>query len=217
MNLPRSSLKILLTAMAALQLGACSKTVQWEEEVPLNTGETIWIKRSMPWEIRSGTGNPLDFDMRPDGDKQSYQFTYRGKAYSYAEGARIIWIAISPSGEPNLLARSADFAWDSRNNYTCVTPQYVQLVPDASGRVWTWPKKIEPWVYELPANVMANFPRLEEQRKERYTAQERDQRDKKFRLQFEGVKKIDANFKSSCITDGTPYMNKDQGSDWNKK
>ena len=44
------SLKFITTMVLAVLLVACSKTVQWEEEVPLNTGEVIWVKRSMPWE-----------------------------------------------------------------------------------------------------------------------------------------------------------------------
>ena len=40
MNRFKTSLRILVAMVAALQLTACSKTVQWEEEVPLNTGET---------------------------------------------------------------------------------------------------------------------------------------------------------------------------------
>ena len=39
MNRFKTSLRILVAMVAALQLTACSKTVQWEE-VPLNTGET---------------------------------------------------------------------------------------------------------------------------------------------------------------------------------
>ena len=33
--------------LLALVLSACGRTVTWEEEVPLNTGETIWIERTM--------------------------------------------------------------------------------------------------------------------------------------------------------------------------
>ena len=36
-------LKIFLVGAGMLQLSACSKTVQWEEEVPLNTGEVFWV------------------------------------------------------------------------------------------------------------------------------------------------------------------------------
>jgi hypothetical protein len=31
--------------VAVFLLSACSKTVTWEEEVPLNTGEVIWVER----------------------------------------------------------------------------------------------------------------------------------------------------------------------------
>jgi hypothetical protein len=36
----------LCMLLPLVAITACSKTVQWEEEVPLNTGETIWVKRS---------------------------------------------------------------------------------------------------------------------------------------------------------------------------
>ena len=45
--------------LSAILLGACSKTVQWEEEVPLNTGEVIWVKRTDTFTRRSEPGNPL--------------------------------------------------------------------------------------------------------------------------------------------------------------
>jgi hypothetical protein len=43
--------RIALLVGAHLLLCACSKTMQWEEEVSLNTGETIWIERTMPWAL----------------------------------------------------------------------------------------------------------------------------------------------------------------------
>jgi hypothetical protein len=35
----------LLISVAVFLLSSCSKTVKWEEEVPLNTGEVIWVER----------------------------------------------------------------------------------------------------------------------------------------------------------------------------
>ena len=51
--------RLVLAAFAVLQLAGCSKTVQWEEEVPLNTGETIWVQRTVKYTYRGGAGNPL--------------------------------------------------------------------------------------------------------------------------------------------------------------
>ena len=41
-------IKLILIGLAMTALTACSKTVEWEEEVPLNTGETIVVKRTVP-------------------------------------------------------------------------------------------------------------------------------------------------------------------------
>ncbi len=49
---------IALMSLAVLLMG-CSKTVQWEEEVPLNTGETIWVQRKDTFDRVGGADNPL--------------------------------------------------------------------------------------------------------------------------------------------------------------
>jgi hypothetical protein len=53
---------LLSSLLGLLQLTACSKTVQWEEEVPLNTGEVIWVKREVTYKYKGAGGNPLDMD-----------------------------------------------------------------------------------------------------------------------------------------------------------
>jgi hypothetical protein len=189
---------------------ACSRTVTWEEEVPLNTGETLWVKRSIPWAMQGGTGNPFDIDLRPYLSKQTIQFTYNGKLYSYAGGADVRWIAISPAGVPVLLAESASLGWDVRNNYYCVIPQYVQLVPNSNGDHWTWPERIDSWVYKMPANLMGNVPRLDEPQASRYTAKDRDQRDALSRAQWPGGARIDPLHKTSCVTDPASILNKNK-------
>ncbi len=185
--------------LLVLMLSACSRTVTWEEEVPLNTGETIWIQREMPWEMRGSVGNPFDIAMRPTRD-QTISFTYRGVAYRYEGRANVLWVAISPDTKPTLIAPAGDYGWYSANNYYCVVPYYVQLVPSPDGQHWTWPESIEPWLYNLPANVMASIPRLNENRKRRYTRADRDNRDTISRLQTPGSSRIDSSYKAgSCI------------------
>lgn len=211
----KSILAIIFAGFAMLHLTACSKTVEWEEEVPLNTGETIWIERSMPWALQSGFGNPFVISMLPTR-VQTIRFTYAGKEYSYVGRANVRWIAISPAKQPVLVAPAADFGWYSQNNYSCVVPYYVQLVPDASAKQWTWPEKIESWLYNTPANVMASIPTLDEQRQSRYTVKDRDQRDAVYRLQFPQGGRIDPFYKAgSCITKLEVDMS--QRPDWTKK
>lgn len=145
--------KILLAIVVATQLSACSKTVRWEEEVPLNTGEVIWVQRSGTYSFgyNAGSGH---VGYSPDW-KSTIEFTYKGKRYSHTSEAFIKLLAISPEGVPNLVADAR--GWGNQNKYPCVTPYYAQFKPDPSGSHWDWPDRIEPWLYGLPANLLVGL------------------------------------------------------------
>lgn len=196
-----SFLKILLIGLSMTALTACSRTVEWEEEVPLNTGETIIVKRAVPWALQGGAGNPLNIGMRPNVSQQVLQFTYKEKNYSYSGGAAIGWIVISKDGIPNLVATPADWAWASKNSYYCTVPFYVQFKP-AADETWTWPNKIEPWLFDIAYNLMAKIPKLNEERKKRYTALDRKERDRTFTIQSPDSIRINANYEyAGCLQD----------------
>ena len=192
----------LISALALL-VGSCAfsirdRTVSWEEEVPLNTGETIWVKRSMPWVYKGGFGNPFDMDMRPTGE-HTFQFTYGGVQYSFTGRVAVEWIAISPTRHPVLVGIPGSYGWNYQYGsvYYCVVPYYVQFNPDASGTKWTWPEKIDPWLFNLPPNLMANIPRLKETRSAKYTNGERNIRDKTHRTQLNYARQIDPVYDAS--------------------
>lgn len=103
----KKPLQVLLAMAVALQVAACSKTVQWEEEVPLNTGETIWVKRTLNYSLGGGAGNPLDIAYRPDWVQQ-LEFEWAGKKYLYEGDARVFVLAISPQQKPVLVADPDD-------------------------------------------------------------------------------------------------------------
>lgn len=161
MKLLKKSLQTLLIMFAALQLTACSKTVQWEEEVPLNTGETIVVKRSGTYsyqcDLAVTMGCGYEHGPKP---RATIEFTYKGKEYSYTGDASPMVLAISPQGKPNLV--SSGGVWGNQHEYPCVTPYYVQFRPDSSGKQWTWPDRIEPWLYDLPSNLLVGLAPLED-------------------------------------------------------
>lgn len=192
MNGFKKSLRILLPVLAAMQLAACSRTVQWEEEVPLNTGETIWVKRIATFTYKGDAGNPLDMAMRPDW-KETLAFTYKGKAYQYTGEAHLLVLAVSPQHKPVLVAPASDKSWDWQNNYRCTVPHYVQLTPDADGTTWTWPEHIEPWLYGLPANLLIKRERTVIG-DGRVTAAGRNEADKTLRIQSSIHQKIEPSF-----------------------
>jgi hypothetical protein len=161
----------LVMLVGAALLAGCSKTVQWEEEVPLNTGETIWVKRSVEYSLQGGAGNPLDLAYRPVRD-QTIEFNWGGGQFLYKGDARIMLLAISPQRRPVLLAQAIANSWSATNFYACTTPFYVQLIPDETGRVWRWPPQIEPWLYNIEGNLLLARHAPGEMKK-RYSATER--------------------------------------------
>lgn len=191
MNRLKKPLRIVLALAAALQLAACSKTVQWEEEVPLNTGETIWVKRTAVYSLKGAGGNPFDIGYGQDWT-ETLSFQWGGQKYVYKGDADLMVLAISPQKRPVLVAPAADKGWDWNHDYYCASPHYVQFVPDASGREWTWPPEIEPWLYGMPHNLMRTRRKPEEMR-ERYTAQQRNEEDEIGSMQGPSRAKIDPN------------------------
>ena len=145
---------LMLLGMTAM-LSACSKTVQWEEEVLLNTGETIWVSKEVRYTIKGQPGNPADMGYLPDHD-EILSFKYGGRSYTYNGDASLLVLAISPLKLPVLLAAAEDGGWYRRHTYKCVNPYYVQFVPDASGKQWSWPDRIELWTYNLPTNLLVH-------------------------------------------------------------
>lgn len=147
---------VILLLLVALT--ACSKTVQWEEEVPLNTGDVIWIKRTVTYKFDVTHDNPFVPSYVPRG-QETRVFTWRGKQYSHTGSGSLELLAISPvTNEPVLVAFAVNVGWDTQHNYQCTDSFYVQFSPDATGSKWDWPPKIEPWLYGLPHNLMRHRP-----------------------------------------------------------
>lgn len=154
MNCIKTTLRILLTTIAALQLAACSRTVQWKEEVLLNTGETIWISKVVRYTINGQPGNPLDMGYLPDHAEVT-SFEFDGREYVFNEPVNTLVLAISNHKTPVFLAEPASKGWYKLVDFPmCATPYYVQFVPDSTGLRWTWLEHIEPWTYNLHTNLM---------------------------------------------------------------
>lgn len=193
-----SFLKLLLIGLAMTALTACSKTVQWEEEVPLNTGDVIWVKREVVYKLQGTGGNPMDLGYWPSWTEE-ISFEWKGNKYKYVGDADLMLLAVSPTTQrPVLVAKAANKQWGRQNNYRCTTPFYVQFVPSLDGREWSWPPNIEPWLYNMPHNLMAkreDFGKM----KDRYTTSERAAMDRTMAIQNPSSASIDPGYKSdSC-------------------
>ena len=161
-----SSLVVLIGIYAFLTR---DRSVSWEEEVLLNTGQTIWVKRTVVYSQQGGAGNPLDVMYRPKSHQIS--FDWNGKNYIYKRGGVMV-LAIASTGKPALVGKADSGAWNFANEYKCTIPFYVQFIPDDSGTAWTWPASIEPFLYNLPTNLFGSFGNPDDMLP-RYTVQQK--------------------------------------------
>ena len=185
-------LTILVAGMVMVHLTACSKTVEWEEEVPLNTGEIIWVKRSGRYNFESESGNPLKFGYRPDW-RSTIEFSYKGKHYTHTDVVTLLLLAIGPDGAPTLVADPRRDDWQWKHKYYCVTPYYVQFIADKTGKGWTWPAKIEPWLFGLPTNLIFGLPPLESSGR-KYSPTDRANKNASIAEAFGEFKRIESKY-----------------------
>jgi hypothetical protein len=149
-------IKLVFIGLAMTVLSACTKNVKWEEEVLLNTGETIWVTKQVRYTIKGQLGNPADLGYQPDR-AETTSFKYGGRSFVYNGTAGVFVLAISPQKFPVLLASPGGKGWYRDNNYPpCAKPYYVQFVPDSTGSAWTWSTEIEIWTHNLPANLLVD-------------------------------------------------------------
>lgn len=148
----------MVAVLWMIQTYGCTKTIQWEEEVQLNTHEIVLLKHKVEYNVQGGAGNPFDFAYRPKSGSHVMEFDWNGRHYVFNLEIGIMLLAISPQKQPVLLAPAESRAWEAVNHYKCTIPFYVQFIPDSSGRNWTWPSRIEPWLYNLDSNLLVKTP-----------------------------------------------------------
>lgn len=185
--------KFVSVSLWLLLLVGCSKTVQWEEEVPLNTGETIWVKRSVRYVLSGASGNPLDIAYRPEQIEQLV-FTWNQKEFKYKGDAVLMLLAISPRNMPVLVAPANWNGWDIRRQFGCTKPYYVQFTPGKSETEWYWPPAIEPWLYGMKSNLMLQRPVHPNNLGSRYDVANRENLDSGIWVKSPEVHSVDINY-----------------------
>lgn len=195
---------LMLLGACTLLVGSCAfvtrdRVVSWEEEVLLNTGETIWVNKQVRYTIKGQAGNPLDLSYVPE-PTESIFFKYGGRTYRYqGDVSEIMVLAITPNKQPVLLAPANSRNWGVKNNYKCTKPYYVQLTPDSSGSKWTWPDQIELWAYNLRTNLMLERPHPSAV-KNRYTTSDKEKQGFLSDPRSISIQKINPNFvTNNCI------------------
>jgi hypothetical protein len=153
----RAFVNVLLAVMTVLLLVGCTRSVEWREEVPLNTGETIWVERRGSYRFGSESGSPFQFGYQ-DERVMKLEFNYRGKRYTYESDAMLQVLAISPEGIPNLVAMVSAY----EAGLQCSRPSYVQLRPDETAQRWLRVDRIDTWLHDKPTNLLFALPPFEE-------------------------------------------------------
>jgi hypothetical protein len=115
---------------------ACSKTVEWDEEVRLNSGATIWIHRSDSFKRSSEPGNPLKPAWSPG--PRTYDFSWSGVKYHYEtspnESSGAMALRIEPDNTPSIIDRSRSCEKAGLAQWRWVNKQWVATpnAPSAS-------------------------------------------------------------------------------------
>ena len=161
----RKSFYVLLAVVAATQLSACSKTVQWEEEVPLNTGETIWVKRTDSYVRSSEPGNPLKMGWRIED--RAIDFSHRRQHFRFHTDTTEVLMLYELDAPTGL----AIVAWTKN----CQKWGYGEFHwRDGS---WQLQKDVNPALIGQPRNLMSYFSADESEIPARVTKEIRSKED----------------------------------------
>jgi hypothetical protein len=147
-SLLNKAFRILVVMGAATQLTACSKTMQWEEEVPLNTGEVIWVKRTDTYVKGSEPGNPLK--MTWGIETRAYEFLWQGQQYTYQTEPKVslgaFLIHVFPADKVVAIVDATR---------QCAKPGYGEF--RWAGGAWQLQKNVSPALVGQPRNLMAYY------------------------------------------------------------
>lgn len=135
----------LLMGIAVFLLSACSKTVKWEEEVPLNTGEVIWVERVDSYErVLVDHGLSLGWGLK----SRSYSFSWQGQQFQFVPKQKLpgpIVIFAYPDAKTISIV---DSAWPICDGYG----EFLWKDGD-----WKLQKEINRQIVGRPRNVMSFY------------------------------------------------------------
>ena len=121
-------------AFASLILLNSGIPIFWHEEIPLNTGESLWALRSGKRSFRSAQGNGLDFGLYEEAPK-SLKFEYRGAQYKYSGDSEALLLSIDAQGRPFIVASPSFSVVGDRIIDPCAQPFYVVIELAPGGTV----------------------------------------------------------------------------------
>ncbi|MHB1125173.1 MAG: hypothetical protein ACYC0T_20990 [Ramlibacter sp.] len=135
--------RVFATGLLALVLSACSRTVTWEEEVPLNTGERRWITRTDTYLRATEPGNPLKAAWSIE--KRAMTLLLHERRYTFEAETTDIFMVFDYG------ATVAVVAWSTE----CDTRGYAEYRWAKEG--WQLQKSLNPLLIGLPRNLMGYF------------------------------------------------------------
>lgn len=133
----------LAIALLAVVLSGCSRTVTWEEEVPLNTGERHWVARTDTYVRATEPGNPMKVAWSIQ--KRAMTLLLHERRYTFEAETTDIFMVFDYG------ATVAVVAWATQ----CDTRGYAEYRWGKEG--WQLQKSLNPLLVGLPRNLMGYF------------------------------------------------------------
>ena len=165
--------RLLLSITCCAIASGCSKQVEWDEEVPLNLGTTIWVQRTATYNrVLSG---PLAVQLKWRIGEETLSFQWAQKQYSYttnrSDGLVPFVLFIDPkANEPVLIAPLGP-----PSNWGCHRPHYAQLRFRQSN--WVMQTKLDPLMYGTPSNLSIARSQDPDTVPQKITSEQRHQND----------------------------------------
>ena len=153
-------LALAIALSIAVLLTACSKTVEWEEEVLLNTGQLIVIKREA--ELKYDISQDRLFSPYWQYQAENLNFQWNGAKYDFRSApkeANLISVsplilAIDSSGTPNIFGY-ADSYWVHLKSQGCAQTPIVKLIAQKGS--WLSDSSREAWILDLTLNLTSGM------------------------------------------------------------
>lgn len=182
----RRSFLGLGVALGASAMSGCSSQIEWKEEVPLNTGDTIWVTRTARYE-RVLTG-PLALELGWEIMSESLAFNWKDRSYQFSDVVPPDYLLIDPQARTPVLITSLAH-WQFKKRYGCRVPFYVEYRPTGDG--WAPQSKIDETFYGMKGNLMRWRP-LEPEMPAMLSAGQRERNDfERFNWGTKGILRAD--------------------------
>ncbi|MCM2312949.1 MAG: hypothetical protein NDI84_16270 [Steroidobacteraceae bacterium] len=147
--------------LLALVLGACSRTVTWEEEVPLNTQSTTWVVRTDTYSRSTEPGNP--FKAAWVIATRSVDVSLHERRYEFEAATADIFMVVDRGNTISVVAWSNDCSKRGYAEYRWIRDTWrrqASVDPSLTGQPRNLMGYFSPVDDAIPARVSVNYKKV---------------------------------------------------------